>query len=74
MTWIKSDKTSKQLLINCEEAIVILDEETYKLRYNFKIDFRHRLPFSACAFYHPNCYFITGKSRFNWLLSIVNSE
>lgn len=73
VTWIKSDKTSKQLLINCEEAIVILDEETYKLRYNFKIDFRHRLPFTACAFYHPNCYFITGESGFNWLLiHIIN--
>ena len=61
ITWIKVDKSSKQLLLNCEDAIVILDERTYELRYNFKIDFRHRLPFSACAFYHPSCYFITGE-------------
>lgn len=59
--WIRVDKLSQQLLLNCEEAIIVLDEETYQLKYNFKIDFRHTLPFTACAFYHPSCYFITGK-------------
>ena len=59
--WIKVDKSSRQLLLNCEEAIVILDEQCYKLNYNFDIDFRHCLPFTACAFYHPSCYFITGE-------------
>ena len=59
--WIRVDRSSRQLLLNCEEAIVILDEETYKLKYNFTIDFRHSLPFTACAFYHPSCYFITGE-------------
>ncbi len=59
--WIKVDKPSRQLLMNCEEAIVILDEQDYKLKYNFKVDFRHSLPFTACAFYHPSCYFITGE-------------
>ena len=58
--WIKVDKPSHQLLLNCEEAIVILDENTYKLRQCFKIKFRHKLPFSACVFYHPSSYFITG--------------
>ena len=61
VTWIKVDKLSRQLLLNCEEAIVILDERSYQLKYNFKIDFRHSLPFTACAFYHPSCYFITGE-------------
>ena len=61
VTWIKVDKPSRQLLMNCEDAIVILDERDYKLKYNFKIDFRHSLAFTACAFYHPSCYFITGK-------------
>ena len=68
VTWIKVDRRSRQLLLNCEEAIVMLDERTYKLRQVFKINFRHKLPFSACVFYHPSWYFITGEKypRTGW--------
>ena len=59
--WIRLDKSSRLLLLNCEEAIVMLDEQSYEVKFVFDIDFRHQLPFTACAFYHPSCYFITGE-------------
>ncbi|XP_028408296.1 uncharacterized protein LOC114530891 isoform X2 [Dendronephthya gigantea] len=64
VTWIKVDKSSRQLLLNCEEAMIVLDERSYELKYNFNIDLRHSLPFTACAFYHPSCYFITGSKDY----------